>query len=130
MSFSNKELKPGDILITESNEIYCYLGYYTGRPASMYTMPQEGYLYLFLDSITSYHSEEKVRDIISEKNVLHNLDDRLRFRIDGHAAYTKSYKKFHGRLGHVGLDVDNIRWAYGLKRLGDKRSKNLQTGRK
>ena len=38
----------GDVLVTEIGEVYVYLGYYTGAPSSLYNVPSEGHLYLFI----------------------------------------------------------------------------------
>lgn len=115
---------PGDILITpKTHEAYVYLGYYIGRPNKcgyFYRWPSEGYLYMFINNCTFKMPN------ISKESICENIYTRSYDILAGNGAYTKNYKIFESKVGHV--DIMNeptvqrvIQNLYGLTRVGDKK---------
>lgn len=105
---------PGDVIETTSGELYVYLGYYAGRPFSVYARPDGGYLYAFVGTdITDQHG--LARDLLGEAY------SRIRHEIDGSGCYVKSPKAYVHRHGHVMLDPGKIKYAFGLTRVADRR---------
>lgn len=120
---------PGDILVTpNTNEVYIYLGYYRGRPDKcgyFYSWPKEGYVYMFLDNCTYKKSD------VSSDAVCRNIYTRSFDMLAGNGAYTKNYKPFERKIGHVDIFDDPkvrsiIQNLYGLVRLGDKKPKTRE----
>ena len=121
---TGREIMPGDVLRTDSAEMYVYLGYYSGKPWSMYARPDEGYLYAFLGSAWN---EAEMAKIMA--GAPFEAAYRARREIDGNGCYTKRPKKFREKVGHTRVDPDaaEIRNAFGLRRLGDRKpSKNAR----
>lgn len=104
---------PGDVVETATGELYVYLGYYEGRPMSIYARPDEGYLYVFVGSARW--------DKITFSDLHREVYSRIRHDIDGSACYTKSPKPYEKRAGYVRLDPDKVENAFGLARLGDRK---------
>lgn len=104
MSSFKKNLELGAILLTESGEYYCYIGYYVGTPRSFYSNPEQGYLYLFIGRNYSPNLNFWVKD---------NL---IRFKdhgIDGNACYTKNPKQFRQIVGYANvLNEEYLRSIY------------------
>lgn len=121
MSVSNKNLRPGDVLRTETNEVYIYLGYYAGRARSIYPVTDEGYFYMFVESMFYFTINKK--DPLDLRMHENNILTRSRCMFDGNAAWTRHYKRFAEKLGHVDIDVTapHVASLYGLTRLGDKK---------
>lgn len=144
MAFQNKDLRVGDLLVTESGELYIYLGFYVGRPWSMYRRPEYGYLYLFCSNwsflkTAAYYGvvADSVRAVEANGGtlppnvvnaILNRNIGRLKDGIDGNAKYTKSYVQFSRRVGHVDIfDKDVcLQYAFKLRRLGDKKPRDFK----
>lgn len=104
---------PGDVVETAIGELYVYLGYYEGRPMSIYDQPDEGYLYVFVGSARW--------DKIVFADLHREVYSRIRHDIDGSACYVKSPKPYEKRTGYVRLDPEKIKHAFGLSRIGDRK---------
>lgn len=111
------DLVPGNLYRAKSGGIYVYLGYYWGRPRSMYSRPYQGYLYMFHSSGRPPTDADDVRRGIIGRIALND--------IDGNACYTVHPKPFAAYAGHVDLSPiwPRIQTPYGLDRLGDRRPK-------
>lgn len=118
------DIIPGDILVTpNTHEVYTYLGYYRGRPNAcryFYNWPEEGYVYIFVNNCAFKEIN------ISREAICENIYTRSFDILAGNGAYTKNYKPFERKIGHV--DILNepiirkvIQNLYGLTRLGDKK---------
>lgn len=116
MKHSNREMRPGDLLVTTSGEMYIYIGYYKGIPKTFYRTTEKGYLYIFIQS-------RVYADIPSESRVIQMLILRLAGEFYNNARYTKQPKQFSEYIKHYDLGIiqDKINNAYGLTRLGDRK---------
>lgn len=108
MSLSfRKYLCLGSILVNENGDYYCYLGHYRGVPRSIFAVPNEGFLYLYMGSI--YRGDYRLW-------LQHELN-RLQQGIDGNGLYTKNPKGFSKLVGvATGLNEEFLRNArpFGL----------------
>lgn len=93
MSAFKKQLKPSALLKTKIGEVYLYLGRYRGIPYSYYEMPDEGYLYVF---VQHDFKETDIKIIDAKEEVRSRGMDRC---MDGNACYTKNPKQFASFLG-------------------------------
>lgn len=105
----------GDVLVTEIGEVYVYLGYYTGAPSSLYNVPSEGHLYLFIGN-----TQTASIDLLY---ILKEISARDMAGFDGNACYTKSKKRFTCRIGHVDLSeyMCRLKIMFGIVRVGDNK---------
>lgn len=114
-------LQPGDILLSKINEAYIYMGYYSGKIyGSMYYNNTEGYLYIFLSSVT-YSTSKGVTKV---NDILRQIESISKIGIDGLGCYTKNPKTFTEKIGHIDLSaIHNIReYPFnGIKLVGDRK---------
>ena len=143
MTFANRGLMVGDLLLSDIGEIYIYLGFYEGLPRSMYMMPSFGHMYLFCTSWGSLKCgycvdpvvHNSVLDVEAHGGMLspqasailfQDNITRLRAGIDGNARYSKSYGKFKCRVGHVDIQPDSLQYVFGCRRIGDKKPRGYR----
>lgn len=146
MALSVKNLTPGDLLISNINEVYCYLGFYVGEPRSMYDVPDFGHMYLFCDSLSFLISrfsaysalvKDQVQGYANSGGMISQQASaeiiqynwcRLRRSFDGNARYTKSPAKFECMLGRCDiLDREtSLAYVYDCKRLGDRKPRGFK----
>ena len=137
MSFPNKDLRVGDVLVTDKKEVYVYLGFYDGCPMSFYTDIECGHLYVFFNRMDFYYSSLQGRYIDMrfenleelQRKIKENIKTRIKYsHLDGNGSYTSQYKRFEGRLCHVDLSdmEDIVKSAWGLTWAGEKKPRGFK----
>lgn len=145
MAFSNKDLRVGDFLVSDLDELYIYLGFYVGHPWSLYRRPDYGYLYVFCDSwsyiktglpyagevTNSARAVDENGAMLSQTaayTILSRNIGRIKNEIDGNARYSKSYSKFSRLVGHIEIPdrATSLMYAFGLSRVGDKKPRGFK----
>lgn len=123
-----RTLKPGNVYVSKTGELYTYLGYYDGQPWSFYPTPDQGYLYMFYNNITffakSLTSKPDPKELqLDSTDITQNILGRLNSSFDGNTRYTKRPIAFEACAGHIDLTpvLDKVQRTYGLIRLGDRK---------